>query len=337
MVNLQNNQLDVCPPFDYQDKDGLGKMDKLLGIYILTLLNKLSIAHNKIRVFPDLRMNTELKELHLGNNFLKEFSDIENLKSLFHLNNLNLKGNPVTKLENYKEKILDLIPSLKVLDEQENEENKEENNDNDSKDTKSKFTKKSTKKINKSEETEDNDDNEVEKPIKNNKKLKMMMLMKMIPYRKTGRSNGYFDYINEQNRISKEQEESIGNTKRKVAIKEDDFFVEKKTTTKTKSKKLANKDESNKKKRKSSEIESKNESDGTIASSEKAVKIPKLEKRKNNFNGKVLVTQFNPGLWSAKKSDKVNIVKADETTQESDNKTEAKQSIWGSNIISGWD
>ncbi|ORX52576.1 L domain-like protein [Piromyces finnis] len=185
-LNLQNNQLDVCPPFDYQDKDGLGKMDKLLVLNLnlnqveritpylyklkelkalilghnkiskienleslinlntlvlsynkieevsnltcLKSLTKLSIAHNKIRVFPDLRMNTELKELRLnnnrllgvpeyvkflpkleildlGNNFLKEFSDIENLKSLFHLNNLNLKGNPVTKLENYKEKV----------------------------------------------------------------------------------------------------------------------------------------------------------------------------------------------------------------------------------------
>ncbi|ORX42107.1 hypothetical protein BCR32DRAFT_288417 [Anaeromyces robustus] len=36
--------------------------------------------------------------------------------SLLHLSNLNLKGNPITQQENYKEKILDLVPSLKVLD-----------------------------------------------------------------------------------------------------------------------------------------------------------------------------------------------------------------------------
>jgi len=242
---------------------------------------------------------------------------------------------------------------------------------------------KKTNKINKKNAlTEDaNDESKKPRSLKINKNSKL--IKKEEPhlnngkYRKTGRSHGYFDYVNEMERVSKEQEESIGNMKRKVDIKEDDFFVEKKTKTKTKSKKLAKKEDgTGKKKRKSAEIEE--EKTSRASEAEKVVKAPKLEskpetnskiedelemknrsgvvevisdvnagkgksgkgkkgKANNNAGGKVLVTQFNPGLWSAKKSDKDNIVKADTTKESENTKTEAKQSIWGSNVISGWD
>jgi len=243
---------------------------------------------------------------------------------------------------------------------------------------------KKTNKINKKSAStgEDiNDESKKPRSLKINKNSKL--IKKEEPhlnngkYRKTGRSHGYFDYVNEMERVSKEQEESIGNMKRKVDIKEDDFFVEKKTKTKNKSKKLAKKEDgTGKKKRKSAEIEE--EKTGGAPETEKVVKAPKLEskpvasskvedelemknrsgvvevisdvnaskgksgkgkkgKANTNAGGKVLVTQFNPGLWSAKKSDKDNIVKADTTKESDSTKTEAKQSIWGSNVISGWD
>lgn len=260
--------------------------------------------------------------------------------------------------------------SIKKKDNKKTKDSDDNDNDNETVEIPKKIKKNSKK-------SSSTDEEDVKKPrsLKINKNSKLIKkeehyLKDGKTYRKTGRSNGYFDYVHEQERVSKEQEESIGNVKRKVDIKEDDFFVEKKT--KSKSKKLAKKDDSNKKKRKSSEIENKTESD---AAPEKVVKAPKLEskpkpvvddseelemknrsgvvevisdvntkgksakgkKGKATNNGKVLVTQFNPGLWSAKKSDKSNIVKADETTKESDTKTEAKQSIWGSSIIAGWD
>jgi len=105
----------------------------------LSSLTKLSVAHNSVRLVPDLSANAELKELRLndnkilrlpesirqcsaleivdlGNNHMREWTDVAALGSLLHLVNLNLKGNPVSEKEDYKEKILALIPSLRVLD-----------------------------------------------------------------------------------------------------------------------------------------------------------------------------------------------------------------------------
>ncbi|KAG0171651.1 hypothetical protein DFQ28_000645 [Apophysomyces sp. BC1034] len=105
----------------------------------LVNLTKLSVAHNKLEEVPDLTSNMSLKEVRLndnnirkipdavrhcsaleildfGNNLLKEWSHVAALGSLLKLNNLNLKGNPVTEKKNYKEKILELVPSLRILD-----------------------------------------------------------------------------------------------------------------------------------------------------------------------------------------------------------------------------
>ncbi|RUS14510.1 hypothetical protein BC937DRAFT_93703 [Endogone sp. FLAS-F59071] len=126
------------------------KIDTLPTLPTLINLTKLSVAHNNLRLIPDLSFNTALKEarlndnkiltipdtvracnaleiLDLGNNLLREWSDIAPLGSLIHLLNLNLKGNPICQKPDYKEKqnlylhnialqILQLIPSLRVLD-----------------------------------------------------------------------------------------------------------------------------------------------------------------------------------------------------------------------------
>ncbi|CAO3567447.1 unnamed protein product [Mortierella alpina] len=105
----------------------------------LTKLTKLSAAHNEIRQIPDLSENGLLKELRLnhnklvtipdslrrctaldildlGGNMLREWSDVAPLGSLMHLINLNLQGNPICDKPDYKKKILELVPSLRVLD-----------------------------------------------------------------------------------------------------------------------------------------------------------------------------------------------------------------------------
>ncbi|KAI9311399.1 hypothetical protein BX666DRAFT_1061897 [Dichotomocladium elegans] len=105
----------------------------------LTQLTKFSAAHNEFTTIPDFSVNPALKELRmndngiaklpdtlrncssveildLGNNQLAEWSGIAALGSLTKLTNLNLKGNPLVEKDGYREKILKLVPSLRVLD-----------------------------------------------------------------------------------------------------------------------------------------------------------------------------------------------------------------------------
>ncbi|RKO90508.1 hypothetical protein BDK51DRAFT_36815 [Blyttiomyces helicus] len=115
------------------------KISVIEGVGALKKLKKLSIAHNQIRLFPDLTLNPELTELRLnankivtvpdtvrfmpalelldlGSNLIATPSDVSALASLHTLTNLNLKGNPITKKEGYREMILTLVPTLRVLD-----------------------------------------------------------------------------------------------------------------------------------------------------------------------------------------------------------------------------
>ncbi|KAG9070196.1 hypothetical protein KI688_009528 [Linnemannia hyalina] len=115
------------------------RIQSLPSFPLLTKLTKLSAAHNEIRQIPDLSENGLLKELRLnhnkfltipdslrrctaldildlGGNMLREWSDVAPLGSLMHLINLNLQGNPICEKTDYKKKILELVPSLRVLD-----------------------------------------------------------------------------------------------------------------------------------------------------------------------------------------------------------------------------
>ncbi|KAJ1929999.1 hypothetical protein FBU59_006996, partial [Linderina macrospora] len=102
-------------------------------------LKKISAAHNLLRIVPDLTSYPLLKELRLndnkltgvpeeirqcssltvldlGNNLLKDWVAVAALSSLMHLDNLNLKGNPVCELDGYRERILKMVPTLRILD-----------------------------------------------------------------------------------------------------------------------------------------------------------------------------------------------------------------------------
>ncbi|ORZ06911.1 hypothetical protein BCR42DRAFT_383634 [Absidia repens] len=106
----------------------------------LSNLVKLSASYNKLKEIPDfsgqkdslketrlndndidtipntLRKCQALEIIDLGNNKIENWSDIASLGSLLKLHNLNLRGNPITNKKDYKDKILNLIPSLRVLD-----------------------------------------------------------------------------------------------------------------------------------------------------------------------------------------------------------------------------
>ncbi|KAI9487209.1 MAG: hypothetical protein EXX96DRAFT_552266 [Benjaminiella poitrasii] len=102
-------------------------------------LTKFSAAHNQLTIVPDFSHNPLLKEIRLndnkiteipetlrkcnsievldfGNNKLSDWKSIAALGSLVKLHNLNLKGNPIANKKDYIEKVLELVPSLRILD-----------------------------------------------------------------------------------------------------------------------------------------------------------------------------------------------------------------------------
>eukprot|EP00043_Microstomoeca_roanoka_P025456 m.8778 g.8778 ORF g.8778 m.8778 type:complete len:482 (+) comp5533_c0_seq1:146-1591(+) len=105
----------------------------------LAELRKLSLSHNVLRKVPVLKNCSNLKELRLnnnkitalpgdlvytghlclldvGNNLIRSFDDIAVLSKMVFLTNLNLKGNPICENKDYTEKILALVPGLRILD-----------------------------------------------------------------------------------------------------------------------------------------------------------------------------------------------------------------------------
>jgi len=137
---------------DIQVLDGLTNLKELntlvvssnclenLDVAPLKKLEKLSASNNKFSNFPSLQAQKSLKDLKLngnsietipdwlasscirikvldlGNNGLKDFDAIENLRKLPWLENLNLKGNALCDLDDYHIKMKDLFPNLKLLD-----------------------------------------------------------------------------------------------------------------------------------------------------------------------------------------------------------------------------
>ncbi|KAJ2788059.1 hypothetical protein GGI15_000234 [Coemansia interrupta] len=115
------------------------EIKKLPDMPLLKELTKISAAHNKITTIPDLTLYPKLKEVRLndnairtvpegirrctslrvidlGNNMIDDWSSIAPLVSIPYLHNLNLKGNPICKEDGYREKVVQMLPSLRVLD-----------------------------------------------------------------------------------------------------------------------------------------------------------------------------------------------------------------------------
>lgn len=63
-----------------------------------------------------LATSPKLTHLNLSGNKIKDLDTLEPLKDFKYLKNLDLFNNEATTIENYREKIFKLIPSLKYLD-----------------------------------------------------------------------------------------------------------------------------------------------------------------------------------------------------------------------------
>ena len=115
------------------------QLSKLSHLGTLKELKKLSASHNALSTFPSFLASSDLRELRLnankictipdsiarvprleildlGNNDLKEFTDLIHLMSCPRLRQLNLAGNPVAQKEGYREKMRVMLPSLRSLD-----------------------------------------------------------------------------------------------------------------------------------------------------------------------------------------------------------------------------
>lgn len=63
-----------------------------------------------------LTTSPKLTHLNLSGNKIKDLDTLEPLKDFKYLKSLDLFNNEATSIENYREKIFKLIPSLKYLD-----------------------------------------------------------------------------------------------------------------------------------------------------------------------------------------------------------------------------
>ncbi|KAJ1652428.1 hypothetical protein IWQ61_007234 [Dispira simplex] len=135
-----------------QQVENLGKLEQLNTLVLSnnrlteipllrknTEMVKLSLGNNQIRIIPDLSHLSQLRELRLnnnkiltipshlshcvsleildlGNNILTSWSDVESLAFIKKLTNLNLKGNKVCDEPDYRNRVLKLMPTLRVLD-----------------------------------------------------------------------------------------------------------------------------------------------------------------------------------------------------------------------------
>lgn len=63
-----------------------------------------------------LATSPKLTHLNLSGNKIKDLDTLQHLKDFKYLKNLDLFNNEATSIENYREKIFKLIPSLKYLD-----------------------------------------------------------------------------------------------------------------------------------------------------------------------------------------------------------------------------
>ena len=82
----------------------------------LTSLENISLSANQIKDISVFKKLKNIRELYLKDNQINDFAQFENLKNCKKLEKLAIKGNPITTTPNYIQKIVEILPQLKKLD-----------------------------------------------------------------------------------------------------------------------------------------------------------------------------------------------------------------------------
>ncbi|XP_076246466.1 acidic leucine-rich nuclear phosphoprotein 32 mapmodulin [Calliopsis andreniformis] len=92
-------------------------LTSLKGFPKLSSLKKLELSDNRISGGLNLLQSSpKLTHLNLSGNKIKDLDTLQPLKEFKNLKNLDLFNNEVTNVDNYREKVFSLIPSLRYLD-----------------------------------------------------------------------------------------------------------------------------------------------------------------------------------------------------------------------------
>lgn len=104
LVNLQILWVDKC---------GLTSLD---GIIAMPELKELYASFNDIIELSPLNLHDKIEILDLDSNGVKDINEVLQLISCNSLISLNLDGNPVTSIENYRWLVINYIVQLQTLD-----------------------------------------------------------------------------------------------------------------------------------------------------------------------------------------------------------------------------
>ncbi|XP_020279827.1 acidic leucine-rich nuclear phosphoprotein 32 family member A-like isoform X2 [Pseudomyrmex gracilis] len=92
-------------------------LTSLKGFPQLPSLKKLELSDNRISGGLNLLDSSpKLTHLNLSGNRIKDLDTLQPLKAFKNLRSLDLFNNEVTNMDNYREKVFNLIPSLRYLD-----------------------------------------------------------------------------------------------------------------------------------------------------------------------------------------------------------------------------
>ncbi|XP_044585637.1 acidic leucine-rich nuclear phosphoprotein 32 family member A isoform X2 [Cotesia glomerata] len=92
-------------------------LTSLKGFPVLPNLRKLELSDNRISGGLNFLLSSpKLTHLNLSGNKIKDLETLQPLKEFQNLKNLDLFNNEATEMDNYREKVFGLIPSLRYLD-----------------------------------------------------------------------------------------------------------------------------------------------------------------------------------------------------------------------------
>lgn len=112
-VNLLSLSLNEC------------SLTSLVNLPILPNLVRLELCDNKLPP-SSLSLLSQLKNLQalsLGGNYIKSLEDLSPLKAIDSLNDLDLLGCEINMMEDYRDKVFEILPQLQILDNYDREGN----------------------------------------------------------------------------------------------------------------------------------------------------------------------------------------------------------------------